>query len=84
MGILSCVQAVTMAWFDVESVLSSSKTEPTVWLEGLLDMFNATAQSLTVTDLKVQAQFQFMKMAVLHPLKVKLRVVNCWFPKNMP
>jgi hypothetical protein len=81
---LSVVNAVTMAWLVVEMVLSRSITDPTVWFEGEFDIFSATAQLLTLTDFKVQAQFQFMKMAVLQPLKVKLRVVNCWLPRNIP
>lgn len=47
-------------------------------------MLIPTAQLLIVTDLNVQAQFQFMTMAVLQPLKVKLRVVNCWLPRKAP
>lgn len=83
-GTLSALKEVTIPLGVFLILLSRIMTEPTVWLKPPLDMFRATPQSLTERDLKVHAQFQFMKMAVLQLLKVRLRVVNCWLPKKAP
>ena len=81
---LSSVKAVTTPVGVLVSLLSRMRTEPTVWLEGEVDMFSPVWQLLICRDLKVQAQFQFTNTAVLQSLNVKLRVVNCWLPRNIP
>ena len=97
-GEVAAVLAITtlvpwIAEFGLASFLTreSARTEAslgelvgTVMFVGLFAMSRPTLQLLTFTLLKVHSQFQFMNMAVLQLLNVKLRVVNCWLPKNMP
>ena len=49
-----------------------------------LPISSPTPQLLMETPDRVQAQFQFMKIAVWQLLKVKLRVVYCCEPKKAP
>lgn len=60
-GVLPLVLKAVMIPFGVPTnLLSWIRTEPTVWFVGVFDMLTPTPQLLTVMDLSIHTQFQFM------------------------
>lgn len=76
-GTLESVREVLMPFGVLVKMLSWTSTDPTVWLFPPFAISIPNLQLLMDKDLNVHSQFQFMKIAVLTLLKVRLRVVNC-------